>query len=81
MLKCVVIGIGLFLTLKIFVVDVVVVVAAGVVGHMFFVFQYIHPSCYRADENRRQSYKRKLSENYKIIRFIKIYTIVLYGKK
>jgi hypothetical protein len=61
-LKCVVIGIGLFLTLKIVVVDVdVVVVAAGVVGHMLFVFQYIHPSCCRADENRRQSYKRKLS--------------------
>ena len=59
MLECVVIGIGLFRTLK-NVVVAVVVVAAGVVGHMLFVFQYIHPSSCRSDKSGRQSYKRKL---------------------
>ena len=60
-LKCVVIGIGLFRTLKNVVVEaVVVVVAAGVVGHMLFVFQYIHPSSCRSDKSGRQSYKSKL---------------------
>ncbi len=57
MLKCVVIGIGLFLTLKNVVVAVVVVVVAVVVGHMLFVFQYIHLSCCRADMSRSPSYK------------------------